>query len=252
MRCEKGAIAQNLDSMAACLTEASRREIDVLGFPEMCLTGYANPIQSPEVALRLDGPEMADLLRATQSFQGTVLAGLIEANPAGKPFITHIVARQGQLLGAYRKVTIKDDEVEWFSPGKDYPIFQHDTLPFGIAICADLSTREVFAQGHRHGAQLMFELAAPGLYGEQETRDWGSGYRWWESECQKYLSQYAHDFGMWVLVATQAGRTKDEDFPGGGFVFAPGGERVFATADGSSGAVFIEIDLAGQMVKVLP
>ena len=88
MRCEKGAIQENLDSIAARIAEASRRRIDVMAFPEMCLTGYGDPARAPEVVLRLDGPEMADLLKLTEGFSGTVLVGLIEANSAGKPFIT--------------------------------------------------------------------------------------------------------------------------------------------------------------------
>jgi hypothetical protein len=54
------------------------------------------------------------------------------------------------------------------------------------------------------------------------------------------------------MVATQAGRTRDEDFPGGGYVFAAGGERVLATAGGSPGAVFLEVDLeTGAILEVL-
>ncbi len=44
-------------------------------------------------------------------------------------------------------------------------------------------------------------------------------------------------------VATQAGRTIDEDFPGGGFLFAPDGTRVFATPDWSPGTAYLGIDL---------
>ena len=44
-------------------------------------------------------------------------------------------------------------------------------------------------------------------------------------------------------MATQAGRTVDEDFPGGGYVFAPNGERAYATADGSPGAAYLGLDL---------
>jgi predicted amidohydrolase len=65
------------------------------------------------------------------------------------------------------------------------------------------------------------------------------------------LSRYAKDYGQWILVATQAGRTVDEDFPGGGFVFAPTGERVFATADGLPGALFLEIDLDAGRITLL-
>ena len=168
------------------------------------------------------------------------------------------MARRGRLVGFYRKVTIPDDEVAWFAPGPQagqsqrVPLFQHGPLPFSIAICADIGNPAVFAQGSRQGARVIFEVAAPGLYGQQETRNWQSGYRWWEGECQKYLSRYAREYGVWVMVATQAGRTRDEDFPGGGYVFAAGGERVFATADGSPGVVFLEADLeTGAILEIL-
>jgi len=252
MRCEKGAVVENQEHIAAYIAEAARRDIDILGFPEMSLTGYADPLRSPEVALRLDGPEVADLLKVTRGFSGAVLVGLIEANPSGKPFITHLVARQGALIGYYRKITIENEEVDWFSPGHEVLVFQHDSRTFGIAICADIGNRDVFARSRAQGAELILELAAPGLYGEQSTRDWQAGYAWWEGECQKYLTAYAREFGVWILVATQAGRTIDEDFPGGGFAFAPSGERVFATPDGSSGGVFLEVDLKAGSATELP
>ena len=251
MRCEKGDIAGNLAAIAGYLAEAARRRIDIVAFPEMCLTGYAVPTKMPDAMVDLDGPEVAQLLQVTRIFPGTVLAGFIEANPLGKPYITHVVARAGAMLGHYRKVTIEDEETEWFSPGDDVPLFHHDGLPFSLAICADISNRDVFARGSARGARLIFELAAPGLYGEQATRNWKSGYDWWEGECMTYLSQHARDFGVWVPVATQAGRTLDEDFPGGGYVFAPDGERAFATLNELPCAVFLEVDLRnGQVVEL--
>jgi predicted amidohydrolase len=252
MRSEKAAIAQNLASIAQCIRAASRRGIDIVGFPEMSLTGYADPTRSPEAILSLDGPEVEQLLQITRKFSGTVLAGLIEMNPEGKPFITQVAVRRGDLIGSYRKLTIQDEETLWFSAGRQVPIFHHAGLPFGVAICADLTNREVFAQISRQGARLIFELAAPGLYGNRNPRNWQSGYDWWEGECRQHLSGYARAFNTWILVATQAGATIDEDFPGGAFVFAPGGERVFATSDWQPGMVFLEIDLKSQRVSQLP
>jgi predicted amidohydrolase len=251
MRCEKAAIAENLERMNDYLAEAAALQVDMVGFPEMSLTGYADPTRHPEVMLNLNGPIIARFLRVTRRFSGTVLVGFIEANPSGKPFITHIAARQGVLSGVYRKITIRDEEVEWFAAGQSVPIFQHGGLPFGVAVCADLKNRQVFSLISEQGAGLIFELAAPGLYGSQETRDWQAGFEWWQGECQEYLGSYARDYSAWILVATQAGRTVDEDFPGGAFVFAPGGERVFATPDGSPGAAFLEIDLNNGAVREL-
>src|SRR5262245_17158307 len=122
MRCEKGAITENLKDIAHYLTEAGARQVDLVGFPEMCLTGYTNPISHPETQLTLDGPEVSQLLKLTEGFAGLVLMGLIEANPGHKPFITHVVIHQGKLIGHYRKLTIQDEEVEWFSPGHVVPV----------------------------------------------------------------------------------------------------------------------------------
>jgi predicted amidohydrolase len=246
MHCEKGAIQQNLETIASTLEESAAHGVEMIGFPEMSLTGYAVPPRFPEAGIDLDGPEVAQLLKLTEPYPATVLVGLIEKNPAGLPFITQIVVRQGVLQGYYRKITIKDEETEWFSPGQGVPVFQAGGLTYGMAICADIGNEVVFAECARQGAKIVFELAAPGLYGEQATRDWQSGYAWWEGECQKHLSRYAQEYGLWIGVATQAGRTIDEDFPGGGYLFAPGGERMFATADWLPGAVYLALDFETQ------
>lgn len=250
MFCEKGAIEDNLARIGHSLAEASRRGVDIVGLPEMSLTGYADPNRYPHAVITLDGPEVARLIQITRPYSMTVLAGLIEKNPTGKPFITQIVIRQGKLLSCYRKRTIKDEEVEWFTPGSDVPVWRHNGLTYGVAICADIENADVFAELAGQGAQVVFELAAPGLYGEQSTRNWRSGYEWWRGECDRYLSSYAREHRYWIGVATQAGRTLDEDFPGGGYLFAPNGERVFAAPDWSPGAAYLEIDLAaGQLVS---
>ncbi|NKB69697.1 MAG: carbon-nitrogen hydrolase family protein [Candidatus Latescibacteria bacterium] len=250
MRCEKAAIEQNLASIGRYLDEAAERWVDIVGLPEMSLTGYADPTRYPDAIIRLDGPEVARFVARTRGNPATVLVGLIEENPGAKPFITQLAARDGQVLGHYRKRTIENEEADWFSPGTPGPVFEQDGLTFGLSICADIGNEAVFADCAGKGARLVFELAAPGLYGEQASRNWATGYQWWEGECQKYLSRYARQYGIWIGVATQAGRTIDEDFPGGAFVFAPDGERVFATPDWREGAVYLDIDL--ESGRVMP
>jgi predicted amidohydrolase len=251
MFCEKAAIAENLERTARYIAEAAARGVHIIGFPEASITGYVNPVRYPESVLRLDGPEVAQVIEMTRGHSTTVLAGLVEGNPDGKPFITQIVARDGELLGFYRKIRNVEEDAEWYECGDVMPVFAHDDLVFGISICADLGSHEIFEACARQGAQIVFELAAPGLYGEQATRDWRSGFEWWEGECEKYLGQYTQEYSIWGAVATQAGRTMDEDFPGGGYVFAPNGERLFATPDWSVGAVYLEIDLEAGRVEEL-
>ncbi len=251
MTCEKAACAQNLQAMAGVLARAQTLDMNIVGFPEMNITGYADPLRYPQAVVRLDGPEVQQFLALTAGRKPTVLAGLIEENTAGKPFITQAVGHDGQLLGCYRKRTIKDEETRWFSAGDAVPVFECNGLKYGISICADISNESVFADCARQGARIVFELAAPGLYGEQENRNWQTGFEWWRDECRNYLSRYARMYGLWIAVATQAGRTVDEDFPGGGYVFAPDGQRLFATPDWSAGEVFLELDLEHHSLIVI-
>ena len=251
MRCEKAAIAENLEQTARYIAEAAARGVDIVGFPEAGITGYVNPVRYPESVLRLDGPEVAQVIEMTRGHSTTVLAGLVEENPDGKPFITQIVARDGELLGFYRKIRNVEEDAEWYACGNVIPVFPHDDLIFGISICADIGAEKVFAECARQGAQIVFELAAPGLYGEQSTRDWRSGFAWWEGVCEKHLPGYASKYHIWIAVATQAGRTVDEDFPGGGYIYTPDGERVYATPGWSPGAVYLELDLDTYQVKEL-
>ena len=246
MRCEKGALDENLAAIEAAILAADSRGVDIICFPEMSVTGYIDPTRRPEAILRVDSPQVERFARLTAGTGVTALAGIVEANPAGKPFITQLVASQGRLCGAYRKLTIADDEVAWFAPGAGVPLFAHPKARFSIAICADIDSPEVFAAGARQGAQVIFEAAAPGLYGSQETRDWRSGHEWWRGECMTKLGQYARDNRVAIAVATQAGRTVDEDFPGGGFVFGPDGSCLAATPDWSAGTLYATVPLGAD------
>ncbi len=248
MRCEKAAIADNLEEISRHLDKAVAYGVQILAFPEMSITGYADPNRYPKAVIHLDGPEVEWLLENTEGQEISVLAGLIEANPGGKPFITQIVVRDGRLVGTYRKVTIKDEESELFSPGSEVPVFQFDDLTYGLAICADIDNTTLYADLARQGAQIVFELAAPGLYGDQASREWRSGFEWWREKCETHLSAYAREHGIWVAVATQAGRTVDEDFPGGGYVFAPGGRRAHATQNWQPGVAYLELDLQSHQL----
>lgn len=252
MVCEKGALDLNRRTMATYLEQAARFDVDVVAFPEMNLTGYSDAGRFPQSVIDLDGPEVERTVSLTRDYPFAVLFGIEERNPQGKPFITQILARRGQVLGHYRKITIEEEELNGFAPGNgDVLVFDAGGARMGVSICADLHNEAVFAACREHGAEVVLELAAPGLFGEQSQRNWQSGYAWWEGDCRRYLGAHAKSQGLWIAVATQAGRTVDEDFPGGAFVFSPNGERLFATADGSPGAVFLDIDLVrGRVIDL--
>lgn len=251
-RCEKGDLAGNLAGVRLTLARARAWQADAAMFPEMNLGGYVIPQERPELVWERNSPPLTDFLACTRGFAGVVSAGFIESNPAGKPFITQIIARAGETLGFVRKRNIADEETLSFSPGEAAPfVFPCGGVRCGVAICADIAERQVFAGLAAAGAQLVVEVAAPGLYGAQETRNWQSGYAWWEGECLSKLGAYARELGLWIGAATQAGRTCDEDFPGGGYLFAPSGERLAATRGPEPCLLVCEIDPAAGQARLL-
>lgn len=243
MLCPKGAIDENLDVIEQHLREAEERGVDILCFPEMSITGYIDPGRWPGAVLSLDSSAVRRFVSMTAGRAITMLGGLVETNPHGKPFITQIAAREGKLTAVYRKTTIPEDEAPFFAPGDTVTAFHHGPLTAGVAICADIDNPAVFDTSARQGAQIIFEAAAPGLYGAQETRDWQSGFSWWRDECHIKLAGYAREHGIFIAVATQAGRTVDEDFPGGGFLFGPDGSCLAEAPDWSPGVLYATVPL---------
>ncbi len=243
MRCEKAAIEENLAATERYIGEARRRGADVVCFPEASLTGYVDRYRYPDVSLRLDGPEVARFVAMTRGTHVTALAGVVEENPDGAPYLTQIATSDGRMVAAYRKMRIPEEEAELYTPGTEVVVFEHAAGTLGLAICADIDHPAVFAGCAQHGARAVFECAAPGLYGEQETRDWAAGYAWWRDECHEKLGRYARENGITIAVATQAGRTRDEDFPGGGYVFTPDGACVAESADWSEGVLYVPLIL---------
>ncbi len=243
MRCEKTAVGENLSQMERYLREAEGQNADIVCFPEASITGYVNEMEHPGSAVDLDGPEILLFLALTRKSSSTALAGVVERNPDGLPFVTQVVAQRGAMVGYYRKIN-HGDEAHLYSPGAEVPIFAHPKGPFGIAICADIDAPHVLEEASRKGARVVFVAAAPGLHGLQETRNWRTGYEWWRGECRTKLGRYARDYGLHIAVATQAGRTRDEDFPGGGYVFRLDGRLLAGTPDWSEGILYADLLLS--------
>ena len=247
LRSEKGDLDGNLALHALRIDAARDRGTAIVLFPEMSITGYVDPERRPEAVLTLDGPEVARFLALTAGTPVVAVAGVVEANPAGKPFITQIVARDGVLIAVYRKRHIVDEEAMWFAPGLSVPcVFEVDDTLVGLAVCADIDDPAVYRDCALAGARLILHASAPGLYGEQETRNWRTGFEWWRGECFGKDAAHARQNGVYVAVATAAGRTVDEDFPGGGYLFGPDGACLVETEDWSPGVLYATIPLAGD------
>ena len=101
-----------------------------------------------------------------------------------------------------------------------------------LAVCADSDRPALFAAFARKGAQIVFHSSAPGLYTRRtDAASWQAGYDWYKGYLAPQLPGYARAHGLYIAVATQTGRTVDEDFPGGSFVFGTDGACLARTPD---------------------
>ncbi|MEA4848174.1 MAG: carbon-nitrogen hydrolase family protein [Clostridiaceae bacterium] len=243
MRCQKGAIEYNIISMYKYLEECREKCVDIVCFPEMNITGCINPVKYSNALLSMYHPSIQRIADMSFLYQTIIIAGFVEKNYEGKPYITQFVAKDGRIEGCYRKRTLRGDESKWFSPGTEAFVFKYSGYNFGLAISQDINNNRIFKEYAEQGVSLVFESAAPGLSGGQGVRDWESGFNCWRNECKSKLGKYAEENGIFVAAATQAGRTCDEDFPGGGYVFAPGGKCIYEMEDWNEGMLVAEIEL---------
>jgi predicted amidohydrolase len=248
MRCEKGEWEGNLAQAEEYMRQAAREGCDVLVLPEMSLSGYCDPAKFPEAPQSLGSHLLARFVEMTARYGIAASGGFIETNPEGKPFITQVLAQNGNIVGVYRKVQVVDEEADWFSPGDRTPTFSLETregdLTCALAVCADSERPDLFRRFAEGGAKVVFHSSAPGLYGRRVTEEeWQDGYNWYTGEITEQLSQYARDNCLYIAVATQTGATVDEDFPGGSFLFGPDG-GILAQTDGWDETLLLsEIDL---------
>ena len=242
-RCQKGDWAANLAAHREVLARAREAGCHLAVFPEMSLSGSADPRANPEALLRLGSGPVRALVQATQEYAVAAVFGIAEHGDDGASYITQAYARQGQLAGVYRKRHLGEGE-ESYTPGTQAAVFRLGALRFGIAICAEGGVDYPFDEPATAGAGVIFFCAAPGLYGRRTGEEsWRTGHAWWEGQGLGDARRHAARTGAWVALVTQAGSTVDEDFPGLAALVAPTGEVVARLPDWREATLIADLPL---------
>jgi predicted amidohydrolase len=172
-----------------------------------------------------------------------VLGGIAERGEAGAAYITQIFAASGVVAGVQRKRHLGEGE-EAFAASDDDTVFEFDGARFTIAICAESTIDRPFAHAQSAGAQFVCFSAAPGLYGRRMTEArWRDGWDWWLSAGLADVQRHARTRGLWIAIATQAGATADEDFPGLAALVDPDGEVVAQLPDWHPGTLVVDVPI---------
>ncbi len=143
----------NLKTVLKGLKLAAEAKLDIVSFPESLLTGYYQSEKEPRAnSFAVDSPQIRRLLAATSSFDIVFMVGFNERR-GEKLYNTVAVVEKGKVLGRYSKAM---PGFGYFTPGREFPVFEKKGLKFGIIICADGGHIEPTRILALKGARLIF------------------------------------------------------------------------------------------------
>ena len=130
----------NLEDVIEKIRKGAEQGSDLIAFPELALTGYFVGRRYHEVSLRMDAPEIRRIVDATKGTAAII--GFIEESPSMNFYNAALVAVNGELLFAYRKLNLPNygvfEERKLFAPGKKVPVFKLHGFTVGVFICNDM------------------------------------------------------------------------------------------------------------------
>jgi len=141
------------------LIKNGTKDVDLLIFPEMTLTGFT--MRSESYGEGLDSESFKYFAGVAQDFDCDVVAGLIENN-SGKYFNTLLhISRNGKLKNSYRKIHpfSYSNEDKNFSAGFEPVISDINGWRAGLSICYDLRFPELYRFYGKERVQLIINIA---------------------------------------------------------------------------------------------
>lgn len=222
MRSELGKPDVNIARMESLVRQASERGVQIVCFPEACISGYGVHPAVRAHAEPIPGPLTEKVLRMASESGMTILAGLIERDDKDSLYLTHFVASPSGILGTYRKVHLGPPEKEVFRPGSKIPVFRERGVTFGIELCYEAHFPELSTHLALKGAEVLFiPHASPHETPKEKMERW-----------LRYLPARAYDNSVFVVACNQTGENgAGLTFPGVAMVLDPKG-RVLASQCG--------------------
>ncbi len=133
-------IKKNLEEIIEKIHQGRKEGSELVVFPELALTGYFIGQNFHKAALRLDSKEINDLVAATK--KTAAIIGFIEESPSMNFYNSALVAVDGKILFAYRKLNLPNygvfEERKIFANGKQVPVFKLKDFTIAVFICNDL------------------------------------------------------------------------------------------------------------------
>lgn len=260
---------RNLEKMEVFVEKAASKNVELLSFPEMCITGYWHVRNLSREAVEAlsepvpDGPSTQRLLEWARAYDMTIGAGLIERTDGGTLYNSYVVAMPDGEFALHRKLHTFISE--HMASGDSYTVFD---LPggvrAGVLTCYDnnivenaritaLKGAEVLLAPHQtggcdSGSPRAMGLIDPELWERREEDPealraafQGPKGRAW---LMRWLPARAHDNGMFLLFSNGVGLDDNEVRTGNAMVLDPYGEILAESKSIEDDMVVAELDMA--------
>lgn len=256
----------NFEVIERFLVQAAAQQVQLVVFPECCITGYwfIRNLTPPQLAALAEpvpgGPSAQKLLALAATHQMTIGAGLIEAD--GDAFYnTYVVALPDGRMHRHRKLHAFEHDL--IRSGTEYTVFDlPGGMRAGVLICYDcnivenvrltaLAGADVLIAPHQTGGvrsrnphlmglvdrALWDNRAADPASIEAELRsDKGRGW------LMRWLPSRAHDNGVFLIFSNGVGVDDDEIRTGNAMILDPYGRVLAETWVAADAMVIADLD----------
>lgn len=155
-RCIEGDSKSNFAKIIELMKESEARKIDILCLPESFLHGYfSTKEQALQHSIDLSSDEFQTMCDQLKIFSQTTLLLGINEKDHDEIFNTVVVIEKGRYLGKYRKAYTYPP-YDYYSLGRDFPVFEKCGVKYSIIICLDSAFREPALISALNGAQIIF------------------------------------------------------------------------------------------------
>jgi predicted amidohydrolase len=257
----------NWSRLRAFVSSAADQDVDLLAFPEMCITGYwhVRKLSRDQIEALAEpvpaGPSSQELLGLAEKTGMTIGAGLIEQATDGQLYNAYVVAMPDGAIARHRKLHCFISE--HMSSGDTYTVFDiPQGARAGVLICYDNNIGENVRITALMGAEVLLaphqtggcDSPSPRCMGRIDPQLWhnrrrdpaaieaefrGPKGRDW---LMHWLPARAHDNGIFLVYANGVGLDDDEVRTGNAMILDPYGDILAETWQAADAMVEAELD----------
>jgi predicted amidohydrolase len=157
----------NLANIERCMVMAAEQGVEILNFPETCLTGYLF-----ESFLNVKHEDITNSIGHLAALAQEKGVGVIVGTPYWenkKWFNSIAVLLADGRRYIYHKINLVSYEQDYFVPGSEIVTFTINQITFGTIICRDQNFPELARRIKDAGAQVMF-ISCAHFYAPPEAR----------------------------------------------------------------------------------